>query len=225
MAAARAQGPLTREAIAGTALEAGVDGLVFREDGGTWVAMVGLRPGAKPIDAAAVRAVLAPVPQALVLDVKGELDRIYAGYVRQALAASAAGLLAIVLLLAIALRSVRRVAAIAVPLAAAVLLIMAAHALAGSAMSLLHMVGLLLVVAIGSNYALFFDRLDGMDPQGAPRTIASLALANLTTVASFGALSLSSIPVLSAIGGTVAAGAFLSLVLSAAASRRGIISR
>ena len=95
--------------------------------------------------------------------------------------------------------------------------------LAGTRLTLFHLVALLLVVAVGSNYALFFDRLGQREAEAAPRTLASLLLANLTTVASFGALSLSSIPVLAAIGGTVAVGAFLTLVFAAAASRHGII--
>jgi predicted exporter len=47
------------------------------------------------------------------------------------------------------------------------------------------------------------------------RTLASLALANITTVASFGILSLSAIPVLNAIGSTAALGAFCTLVFAA----------
>lgn len=223
-AAARVAPPLTREAIAGTALEAGLDGLVFRGSEGAWVALLGLRPGAKPADPQAIRTALASVPEAVALDVKGELDRIYAGYVRRALAASAVGLLAIVALLAFALRSPARVATVMAPLVAAVLVVMAAHALAGTKLSLLHLVGLLLVAAIGSNYALFFDRLGEMNAAEAPRTVASLALANVTTVAAFGALALSSIPVLAAIGSTVAAGAFAAL-LFAALTARPIIPR
>ncbi|MGZ5042674.1 MAG: hypothetical protein ACXWBQ_18180, partial [Usitatibacter sp.] len=87
------------------------------------------------------------------------------------------------------------------------------HALTGTRMSLLHLVGLLLVVAVGSNYALFFDRMT-QDRGAAPRTLASLALANATTVASFGVLGFSSVPVLSAVGSTVALGAFLTLVFA-----------
>ena len=77
---------------------------------------------------------------------------------------------------------------------------------------------------IGSNYALFFDQIrvqqDAALP-GAPRvvdndTLASLALANLTAVISFGLLAFSNIPALFAIGQVVAPGILLSLVLSAA---------
>jgi len=74
-------------------------------------------------------------------------------------------------------------------------------------------------VAVGSNYALFFDRMAGAPRESAARTLASLALANLTTVASFGLLSLSSIPVLHAIGSTVAPGALAALVFAAALAR------
>jgi predicted exporter len=47
------------------------------------------------------------------------------------------------------------------------------------------------------------------------RTLASLALANVTTVASFGILSQSSIPLLTAIGSTTAIGAFCALAFAA----------
>jgi predicted exporter len=62
---------------------------------------------------------------------------------------------------------------------------------------------------VGSNYALFFDKGSNA------RTMASLALANATAVATFGILSLSQIPVLNAIGSTVALGAFVTLVFAA----------
>jgi predicted exporter len=51
-------------------------------------------------------------------------------------------------------------------------------------------------------------------------TMASLALANLTTVASFGLMAASDITALAAIGIVVAPGALLALVLSAALVRR-----
>jgi predicted exporter len=205
---ARSAGILTREAIRGTALEQGLDGLLFRDSSGQWNAMLGLR---RPIDVAGVRRAIdaSGVKGAVLLDVRGELDTLYAGYFERALVASAAGLAAIVVLLAIALRSPARVARVMAPLVAGVLVVAACHALAGTRMSLLHLVGLLLVVAIGSNYALFFDR------GSSPRTTASLALANATTVASFGILSLSQIPVLNAIGSTVALGALVTLVFAA----------
>jgi len=212
---ARAAAPLTREAIRGTALAAAIDGLLFAGADGQWTAVIGLRP---PLDAAAVRSAIqaSGVEGAAFVDLKGELDRLYGGYLHRALAMSAAGLAAIVALLFAALRAPGRVARVMAPLVAGVAVVAAAHVLAGTTLTILHLVGLLLVVAVGSNYALFFDRLAGEPGTPAARTLASLALANATTVASFGLLSLSAIPVLHAIGSTVAAGAFLTLAFAAA---------
>jgi predicted exporter len=93
--------------------------------------------------------------------------------------------------------------------------VLAALTLAGVALGILHLVGLLLTVAIGSNYALFFDHLRERT-QVDVDTLASLLLANLTTVASFALLASSPIPVLQAVGIVVAPGALLCLVFSAA---------
>jgi predicted exporter len=93
-----------------------------------------------------------------------------------------------------------------------VLVTAAALAAAGQTLSLLHLVGFLLVVAVGSNYALFFERADGV-PE--PRVLASIALANATTVIGFGVLATSSVMVLRAIGATVALGTLLALVFAA----------
>ena len=212
-----AQGVISREQVSGTALEIAVDGLLFRDAAGRWTALLGLRaPAGQAIDAAAVRDTLAASgTEATLLDIKGELDRLYAGYFERAVAMSLAGLVAIVLLLAAMLRDGRRVARIMAPLLAGVLVAAAWQLLWGQRLSLLHLVGLLLVVAIGSNYALFFDRLDAQLSDKAARTLASLLLANATTVASFGVLALSRVPVLHAIGSTVAIGAFATLMFAA----------
>jgi len=85
---------------------------------------------------------------------------------------------------------------------------------AGGPLSIFHLVGLLLVVAVGSNYSLFFDREAASAPDRG-RTVISLGFACLSTVVGFGVLAFSSVPVLKAIGSTVAIGAMLALVFSA----------
>ena len=83
----------------------------------------------------------------------------------------------------------------------------------------------LLIVAVGSNYALFFNPERTTEPDAqtmegiSPRTLASLVFANLTTVAGFGLLGISQVPVLQAIGVTVGPGAVLALLLSAIFAR------
>ena len=125
-------------------------------------------------------------------------------------------------MLAAALRSARALLRVLPPLAAAVLLVMAAHALAGTPLTLLHLIGLLLIVAVGSNYALFFNQnISGAQSEGgSAAALASLALANVSTLIGFGVLGLSQVPVLHAIGATVGPGALLALLLSMSWSAR-----
>ena len=126
-----------------------------------------------------------------------------------------------------------RVIRIIAPLAAAVITVTAGLAVFGQQLIILHLVGLLLVVAVGSNYALFFDRADHFLPPAAgtiaepgpvahaisPRTLASMLFANLTTVAGFGLLSFSNLSILQAMGVTVAPGVILALIYSAIFAR------
>ncbi len=177
------------------------------------------------IDATALSTALQGLPGTQVLDVKVELDRLYQRYLSEALWQALIGAAAVVTLVAASLRSARRTLAVCQPLALAVLLALAGAAASGATLGILHLVGLLLVVAVGSNYALFFDQLQLGANAALTRshsdTLASLLLANLTTVASFGLLALSDIPALCAIGRVVAPGAFLALVLAAVFARRG----
>lgn len=230
IARARAQPLLTPESLAGSTLALAVDGLLLQGSAG-WSAVLPLRApqGAdgqlQTIDADAIRQALAAAgqPQALFVDMLAETNGLYATYLDEAILLSLAGLAAIVAVLAAALRSPARLVRVLLPLVAAVLLVVAGLALAGEKMTLLHLVGLLLTAAVGSNYALFFDR-SGHPAADAdtPRTLASLAIANCTTMIGFGVLAFSQVPVLRAIGITVGPGAVLALLLSAIlANRRG----
>ena len=156
---------------------------------------------------------------ALLIDMKSEFDRLYNDYLDEATLLSLAGFVAIVALLGAALRSPRRLGAVLLPLLLAVILVIAGVHLAGEQLHLMHLIGMLLIVAVGSNYALFFDRA-GNEDRLDPPTLASMAIANLTTAIGFGTLALSSVPVLHAIGITVGPGAVLALMLAACFSER-----
>jgi len=160
-----------------------------------------------------------PGAQAVLLDLKGESDRLYADYRREALTHSLLGAAAIVALLFLGLRSPRRVLEVLAPLVAAVVIATGVLAALGP-LSIFHLVGLLLVVAVGSNYSLFFDRqsLAGPDRE---RTVVSVVFACVSTIIGFGLLSFSSVPVLNAIGATVGIGAALALACSAILNRSG----
>ena len=97
------------------------------------------------------------------------------------------------------------------------IVVVAVLALCGHRLTILHLVGLLLIVAVGSNYALFFSSKDGKNSAAgiSPQTLTSLVFANMTTVAGFGLLGFSQVPVLQAIGTTVGPGAVLALIFAA----------
>jgi predicted exporter len=105
------------------------------------------------------------------------------------------------------------------PVAAAALLDVALLALLGRQLSLFNLVALLLVVGVGLNYALFFERPQA-DPAEGARTRLAIAVCAATTLAVFGCLMLSQAPVLRAIGETVFVGCLLAAALSAAFAGR-----
>jgi len=250
--AARHLAPLTPADVRGSSLAAALDALLLCH-ANQCDALLPLRaPAGVPggIDHARIRQALNHLPpespggmQAeasgqpiLFIDLKEQTDRLYAGYLHQAIWLSAAGLMAIIILLALVLRSARRMARVIAPLAAAVVVVAALLTLSGAQLTLLHLVGMLLVVALGSNYALFFEAAHDRDargdakgaslddpqddPQGMqPATLASLLFANLSTIAGFGVLAFSSVPLLRSFGETVAPGALLVLLFSAMLSR------
>jgi predicted exporter len=214
---ARSATLITREAMLASPLGPLLSTMLAGRADGSWTALLPLHPLAdKPLDTAAVSRLLADVPGARVLEIKPELDRLYAGYLDAARWQAGLAALAVLLLLAAWRRSLRRAWRVALPLALSVLLCLGGLHAVGVQLGVLHWVGLMLVVAVGSNYALFFDA----PAAGAydEDTLASLLLANATAVLSFGLIAVSKIPVLAAIGQVVAPGALLALVISAAFS-------
>jgi len=211
---------LTRADLAGTSFGRAVDALLVHGDAG-WTALLPVSAlGAADLPAAAVAAVRAAVsdaaPRAQLLDLKGEADRLYSSYLSEAIGLALAGLAAIVLLLLLRLRSLSRAARVVAPLVLSVVTVAGLLVLAGRELTILNVVGMLLIVAVGSNYALFFDRSSRSPQRGSiPRTLASLLLANVATVCAFAVLACSSVPVLRDLGATVAPGALLALVFAA----------
>ncbi len=213
----------TAQDLQGTSLRAGFEALILHQKS-RWNALLPLHApvSTQAVDTARVKAALQRerFPEATVLDLKEESDALYAGYLSEAIHLSLAGALAIIALLAITLRSPLRVARVLAPLLLAVLSVAAGLVLSGVQLTILHLVGMLLIVAVGSNYALFFDRQARLHEAGSEAlTLASLVIANASTVIGFGLLSFSQVPVLVALGTTVAPGAFLALLFAAVLAR------
>jgi predicted exporter len=223
---ARTQPLLTRNALQGTSASVLFDSMLVHRSHDYLLLMPLKPPGTGPhgdqIDLGAVRAALAAdhLGAVTVIDLFEETSGIFDSYTREVALLSALGCLAVVVLLGVACGP-RQALRIALPLAAAVLCVIAILHLGGVQLTLLHLVGLLLVVAIGSNYALFFadESEPGTDGESRRQVELSLVVANLATVASFGLLGSSRVPVLAYIGSTVAIGAFLALLFSAMLAR------
>ncbi len=226
VAAARRQ-PLLRAAdLEHTSMAMALAALLIQRDG-RWSALLPLTAAhGVAIDADRMRAALgitgsaAGAPDVLFVDMKAESDRLYSGYLHEAILLSLGGLAAIIALLLAVFRQPMRVVRIIAPLAAAVVTVTAGLAVLGQQLIILHLVGLLLVVAVGSNYALFFDRAAPAGQGIAPRTLASILFANLTTVAGFGVLAFSRVAILQAMGATVAPGVILALIYAAIFARQ-----
>ncbi|HEX3982079.1 MAG TPA: MMPL family transporter [Acidisoma sp.] len=213
MARARAGGMLT-EASLPALLSLRLQSMLMPAGNG-WTVLAPLHDVA---DAARLQASLrgAMPDDAVLVDLDQQSSDLLHTFQREAVTLAVAGSLAILVLLFLGLRSPRRVLAVAGPVAAAVALTAAILTIGGK-LSIFMVAGFLLIVALGSNYCLFFARRDQAVEERA-RALASIMLANLCTVAAYGLLSLSHIPVLHDIGLTVAIGTFLCLVCGAAFS-------
>jgi predicted exporter len=202
---------ISRKTLQGTQLAAQIDALVVEKQNLTSV-MLPLRDVK---DEAALRAAVAAIntPHLRVLDLTSETSSLYQTYRYQSMAYALAGMVAIFILFLLYLRSIPRAVRLMWPLVAAVLWTGSILTLCGITLSIFHIVALLLVVGVGSNYALFFD--GQVDQISLGPVMISLVVCNLSTIFGFGVLGFSNMPVLSAIGATVGIGAVLCLVLSA----------
>ena len=197
---------------AGTPLGTRLNALVVALDG-QWLV---LTPLGGVSDAGKLAKDLAAMPESSsqLVDLKQISADMVDGFRREALAQAGWGAALILLLLLGGLRSAKRAMRVAFPAGAALVLTVALLVAFGVRLSVFHLVALLLVLGIGLNYALFFERI-AADVHERARTRLALAVCSTSTIVTFGLLALSSTPVLHAIGSTVALGAVLALLLSA----------
>jgi predicted exporter len=209
--------PVEFKDLQGTALGLRVGNLLFPYGQG-WAGVILLR-GVE--DSAALDQWVADLGSEAVftLDLKSESERMVQAYRDHALSLWGIGIAAVVLVLLAGTRSVGTLLRVIMPVAASVLVVCALLLALGQSLSLFHLVALLLVVGIGLDYGLFFNSMFARVEERS-RTALSLLMCSATTVTVFGVLALSSTPVLSAIGITVALGSAFCLMLAAAFRRR-----
>lgn len=203
----------------GTAVASRLESLLTQGAPG-WVALV---PLAAVRDAPALAAALRArgEPSVLHVDLKGEADALVAGYRAESLRLFALGLACIAVLVFAGLREPGPTLRVLTPALAAALATVATLLATGSRLTIVHLVALLLVIGVGLNYALFFNRRAASDAERALTRLTVLA-ASLTTLCAALALAACQTPVLRAIGATVLAGTLYAFVLAALLGRRAV---
>jgi predicted exporter len=213
-------GPLLRfEDLHGTGLDLKVSSLLLSQRG-EWTAFISLRGVRDKAGLHALTERLPPEAHASFLDLKATSDRLIGGYRAQALSLAGVGALAIAVLLFVGMRDLGSAFRVMVPVYAAIAMTVACLLLLGEGLSLFHLVSLLLVLGVGLNYALFFNRAE-LGSESERETSLALSVCFLTTLSAFGCLATSRIPVLSAIGLTVSIGSALSLLNAMVLGRAG----
>ena len=157
------------------------------------------------------RAVQAAVPSATILAPSETIVDLFRGVRIRTVVASIVGFVAIFALLWARYRSARKTWIALAPALLASLTTVGALVLLGAALTILHVMSLLLVVSMGVDFGIFFvDTADSLEESA--RTMVSILTAAVTTILSFGLLGLSASPGLAAIGITVTLGVSFSLV-------------
>ena len=148
-----------------------------------------------------------------LLDLKGASESLVVAYRERILRALGIALVLLALTVVVALRSVRRAWHVLAPMSLATLLVVVVERAAGLSLSLFHLVAVTLAAGLGLHYALFFER-PVADAREARRTLHATLVCVLSALLVFGLQAWSSLPVLRAIGLTVALGVGFHFCLS-----------
>jgi len=209
--AARSQPLVDRALFQGMPLGLKIEALMV-EHHGRWLAVAPLRGVA---DRQGLKATVAEWGEAAVtyVDLKEESNRLMREYRNRTLQLLGWRAVAIAVALGIGLKSFPQLWRVLVPIVASLIVVTGIVNLSGESLSLFHVATLLLVIGLGLDYALFFNR---PEDQGGERrrTVFGLLVCSATTILVFGVLAFSKIPVLHAIGLTAACGSLCCLLFA-----------
>jgi predicted exporter len=211
--------PLTSLMLAHDAptLAARLSPLLSRRDG--MVSGVALAQGVRdPIALQTATASLAD-PRILFVDVKAEAEGLLAAHGWDTLFWALAGGAAVLTLFSLGLGSLIRALRVAAPIGGALVVTVAVLTALGQALTLFHLASLLLLAGLAIDYALFLGRR--ADP-GSDNEVALGAVLNcaISTLLTFGLLTLCGTPVLRGVGLTVSIGVVAAFLLTCALTSR-----
>jgi predicted exporter len=207
---ARHSPPLTPAALANTPLALRLGGMLLQRDSG-WTGLITFI-GVKQPEALARLAAREP-NRLRLLDLKQASEDLVTHqrqYILWSLGVAAILLIAVVL---IALRSISRARRVLLPMALTTLLILAVLHGLGTSLTLFHLIALVLAAGLGLDYALFFEHASH-DPMEQRRTLHAVIVCSVSTLLVFVVLAFSTLPVLRAIGVTVALGVIGNFILA-----------
>jgi predicted exporter len=210
---------LQRHMIRGTPFGLKVESMLFEQDG-RWFAVVPLR-GISERGRLAERVTSWGKPFVSYLELKDESNRLLAAYRNETLTHLGWGTLAIGGLLAMQLRSIAAALRVMLPIGGAVIVTGALIHCLGELFSLFHLASFLLVIGLGLDYAIFFNRAE-LSQMERERTLYGLFVCSTTTILVFAVLAASQITVLRAIGMTTAIGSTVCLLFVALLSKRRV---
>lgn len=206
---ARTRAPLAPEDLAGTPLQLRVDALLRRVDEET-LGLVSLSGLEKP---EALQAWAAGRDGVHLLDLKATAQSLATAWRARLLWAMAIAWVLLCIGIAWSIGAWRRALRILLPVALGTAALLGLFHALGVALTLFHLVSLVLAACLGVDYALFLERA-GTDAQDQRRTLHALVVCSLSTLFVFALLALSSMPVLRAIGMTVSGGVLLQTLLA-----------
>jgi predicted exporter len=208
---ARSQSPVDRNALAGTRFGTRVESLLFHYQE-HWTAVVPLRAVE---DRERLKQIVTDwkAPGVGYVDLKEESNRLLTDYRDRTFSVVLWGSLAIAVILTIALKSYQLVWPVVLPIMCALVVMVAVVNASGESLSLFHVATFLLVIGLGLDYALFFNRPEG-SAEERTHTQYGLLVCATTTILVFGLLAASTIPVLHAIGLTASLGSFCCLLFT-----------
>ncbi len=205
---------LTPKVFGASLLGARLNAMLIERDGRA----LGLATLSGVHDAAALAKAATQAGGARLLDLKTASESLVADYRARIGVALLVALVLLAIAVAAAFRNFGRAWHVIAPMSLATLLALAVLRLGGVSLSLFHLVALTLAAGLGLHYALFFERRVD-DPAEARRTLHATLVCVISAVFVFGLLATSSVPVLRAIGLTVALGVAFHFCLSTIMAR------
>jgi predicted exporter len=215
---ARTLPPLTRDGLRDTPLALRLDSELFVREG-RWYGLVSLYDMRQPQAMAQLAA--AHPGEVTFLDLKTASQELVASQRSHIIMCLEVASVLLLLVIALALRKWSRVLRVLAPMVLTTLVILTVLRACGVSLSLFHLVSLVLAAGLGLDYALFFEHAAD-DPAEQQRTLHALLVCSATTLLVFAMFSFSTVPILQAIGVTVALGVLSNFVLALLLTRERI---